>query len=326
MDTFTTLEAILLLLKKELSSSGMVDDWNEKCLYAEKAVCARSRYQLSDCCCFATSTIVDDTDIEHLPSEIEKLGLGLYCYGRDLVDVVSAAVKQKPNVSVQELLQALNYHNINDSFINYSELKKRPKRWNIGIFPHYSALKLRQALTERNADVLADGLLLEYPAGSVIMESGDSEIVSLCNLISSQSEWALYLCITLPSAEEDGHWSHILYHSFPVSPIANPEDRGKTKAPRLIANIDAFVQAFPEVEPETLAQYFLSDLEIANSQQRWEQYMMRRHRQKGWLPPKPLPVRRIRTEDRYASDDYRQVFDLLCYLSFPLEIEIDGIC
>lgn len=324
MDTLTTLEAILLSLQKELEDGNTIDDWDNKCLYAEKALCSKGKYQLSDRCCLAANTIVDDADMEHLPPEMERLGLGLYCYGRDLVDVVSAAVAQQPKASVLELLQAMNYHNIHDSFINFTEMKKRPKRLNIGIFPRFSVSRLKQELATREADVLVSGHFLEYPAGSVMMESGDSEIISLCNLISFQSEWALYFCISLPSAKQAGHWSHMLYQKYPVSPVANPEDK-KLKQPRLIADADAFSRAFPETEAETLSQYFLSDFKVADAQRRWEQYMTRRHAQKQWQPSKPYPVRRVREEDRYTSDDYRQVFDLLHYLSFPLEDEIEGI-
>ena len=102
--------------------------------------------------------------------------------------MVSAAVAQHPKVSIQELLQALNYHSINDSFIDFAEMQKRPKKWNIGIFPRFSVSQLKHELAARKADVLMNGRLLEYPAGSVMMESGDSEIISLCNLISFQSK------------------------------------------------------------------------------------------------------------------------------------------
>lgn len=322
MDKFTTLETILLQLKKELLEEKKVDCWDEKCLYADKALCCKSTYHLSDQCVPAAGTIISDDDMEHLPPEIEAMGLGLYCYGRDLVDVVSSAIEQHPGASVQKLLQALNYHSVNDSFINFSEMKKRPQKWNIGIFPRFSVDQLKYELSRRDADVLSKGRLLEYSSGSVMIESGDSEIISLCNLISFQSTWALYLCIALPSIEQAGHWSHRLYQKYPVSPIANPEDSKKIKQPRLMANVDAFLQAFPETEPETLTQYFQSDFVIADAQRRWEQYMMRRHKQKGWQPPAPPPVQRVRLEDKYNSDDWQQVFDLLRYLSFPLEGEI----
>lgn len=324
MAVFSTLEEILLLLQKELQAGSTMGAWDEKCLYAEKALCAKSRYQLSDRCCLAAGTIVDEADVEHLPPEMEALGLELYCYGQTLVDVAAAAVEQRPSASVHELLQALNYYNINDSFINFSEREKRPKRWNIGIFPSFSVSQLKQELKERKSDVCTRGSLLEYPTGSVMIEGGDSEIISLCNLISYQSGWALYLCISLPSAEQAGHWSHMLYQEHPISPIANPED-SKLKQPRFIANTAALSQAFPGTEPSVLAQYFLSDFKVVDAQRRWEQYMVRRHRQKGWQPPEPHPVLRVRAEDRYPSDDYRQVFDLLRYLSFPLEDEMETI-
>lgn len=242
MDSFTTLEAVLLQLKKELAEGKKIDSWDKKSLYAEKSLCRQSRFNLSDQCIPAAGTTVDDDDIEHLPPEIEAMGLGLYCYGQDLVDVVSSAVEQRPKATAQELLQALNYHNINDSFIDFSEAKKRPKKWSIGIFPRFSAGQLKHELSKRDTDVLSRGHLLEYPSGSVVIESGDSEIISLCNLISFQSEWALYLSISLPSIEQAGYWSHMLYQRHPVSPIANPEDSKKMKQPRLIANVDAFLR------------------------------------------------------------------------------------
>lgn len=322
MERFTTLETILLQLKKELAEGQKLDIWDEKCLYAEKNLCCRSRYKLSDQCILAASTNVSEDDIEHLPPEMEVMGLELYCYGRDLVDVVSSAIKQRPRAAAQELLQALNYHSINDSFIDFSEAKKRPRKWNIGIFPRFSASQLNHELSERKADVLSRGQLLEYPAGSVLIESSDSEIISLCNLISWQSEWALYLYISMPTAEKAGYWDHMLYQKHPISPIANPEDGKKIKQPRFIANIDAFLQAFPKVEPNILAQYFQSDFKIVDAQRRWEQYMIRRHRQKGWQPPDPPPVQRVQPSDMYHSDDWRQVFDFLRYLGFPLENEL----
>ena len=66
----------------------------------------------------------------------------------------------------------------------------------------------------------------------------------------------------MPSVEKAGYWDHMLYQKHPISPIANPEDGKKIKQPRLIANIDAFLQAFPGTDPKILAQYCQSDLII----------------------------------------------------------------
>lgn len=322
MEEFTTLEVVLLSLKKKALSGGIPVEWDGKCLYASKPLCAQSRYQLTDRCCLAAGTTVDNDDVEHLPPEIEAKGLGLYCYGNNLMDVVESAVHQRPDVSAEGLLQALNYHKLNDSFIEYSKMAKRPKIWNIGIFPKYSATQLRAELSARKSDVLSKGCLLEYPAGSVLLESGDSEVGPLCNLISYQSEWALYLYLSLPSVESEGRWSHILYQKYPVSPKPDPQDAKKTNQYRMIADATAFSQAFTGTEPEILEHYLQSDSKIRDAQQRWEKYMVRCHRQRGWQPPVHAPVCRVRPTDDYDSSDWRQVFDFLRYLSFPLEGEI----
>ena len=321
MDEFISLGAILLNVKNDISTGKAEDIWDKRSLYAEKKLCMMRKYQLSDLCCVAANTTVDDNNIEHLPSEIEAMDFGLYCYGRDLADVVSAAVQQKPGASIQELLQALNYYMVNDGFINFSQMKKRPVRWNIGIFPRFSAGQLKCELETRKADILARGRLLEYPLGSVLIESGNSDIATLCDLISYHSEWALYLCITLPFTEKEGFWTHILYHKQPISPIANPADK-KLKQPRLIANIDAFSQAFAGTAPETLSKYLQSDSRIVEREYQWEQYMIRRYKQKGWEPTKKDTPYRVLPTDQYSSSDWRQVFDFLKYLSFPLESEI----
>lgn len=321
MDKPVSLETILLHIKNDVLSGKGEYIWNEKCLYAEKKLCSMRMYQLSDLCFVADSTAVDNDNIEHLPSEIENIGFGLYCYGSDLVDVVSAAVQQKPSISIQELLYALNYYMVNNGFINFSKIKKQPTRWNIGIFPRFSADQLKCELDKRKADILDRGHLLEYPLGSVLIENGNSDIATLCDLISYRSEWALYLCITLPSVEKKGFWTHILYHRQPASPISNPADK-KLKQTRLIANIDAFVQAFAGTDPETLSKYLQSDSRIVERECQWEQYMIRHHKQKGWEPPKAHTSYRVLPTDQFCSGDWRQVFDFLKYLSFPIESEI----
>ena len=90
----------------------------------------------------------------------------------------------------------------------------------------------------------------------------------------------------------------------------------------MIADAEAFSQAFAGTEPKILAQYLQSDSKIRDAQQRWEKYMARRYRQRSWQPPVHAPICRVRPTDEYDSGDWRQVFDFLRYLSFPLEGEI----
>lgn len=187
-------------------------------------------------------------------------------------------------------------------------------------YAHYFAsLSLRyhswvrdRYLMNPNDPMLADDIYRSGVAGVISQQLGGLDLPQWENEFAT----ALY--------KQAGHWSHMLYQKYPVSPIANPEDK-KLKQPRLIADTNAFSRAFPETEAEILSQYFRSDFKVADAQRRWEQYMIRRHAQKQWQPPEPSPVHRVRKEDRYTSDDYRQVFDLLRYLSFPLEAEIEDI-
>lgn len=319
MDKPIRLETILLQIKNDVAE-GKADIWERKSLYAETKLCTGGKYQLSDLCCVAENTTVDDNN-ECLPSEINSMGWGLYCYGQNLVDIVSAAVQQKPGASAQELLYALNYYMDNDSFIDFSKVNNRPEKWHIGIFPKFSAEQLKHELITRKSDVLNKGQLLEYPSGTALVESGNSSIVTLCDLISFRSEWALYICISLPAVGADGYWGHILYHKQLVSPIANIADK-KLKQPRLTANMDAFSQAFAGTDPSILLKYLQWDYKIRERQRQWEEYMSRRNKQKGWKPIAAPSTDHIRPEDQYCSGDWRQVFDFLNYLSFPFQERI----
>ena len=73
MDKLISLEAILLNVKNDVSTGKAGDIWDERSFYAEKKLCMMRRYQLSDRCCVAASTTVDDDNIEYLPSEIEAM-------------------------------------------------------------------------------------------------------------------------------------------------------------------------------------------------------------------------------------------------------------
>lgn len=117
-----------------------------------------------------------------------------------------------------------------------------------------------------------------------------------------------------------GRWSHHFYRDgYPAGPRACPDDRKKRNQYRLRADTDALCEGFPGTEKEILEAYFRSDFEIRTGEERWAQSMARRYRQKGWMPPPAPPVRRVRPSDRYLSDDWRQVYSLMDYLSFPLE-------
>lgn len=318
MEPLTTLENVFTHLMDQLRG-GTGEDWDQKCLYAPPEVCAKSRCALSDPCLLLKATTVDDELVEHLPPEAEAAGLSLYCYGHTLFDVAESALQQRPKLTTEELLRALNYYNIHDSFLPFQEEKRRPKQWNIGLFPSFSAERLRQETEERYPDFLSRGRLLFCPCGSALIEGGDSELISMCNLISFASEWALFVGVTLPSPSREGRWSHHLYHAgYPSGPRAHPEDSKKQNQHRLVADLEGFTRAFPGTEAALLENYLRSDALIRDAYDRWVQFMTRRHRQKNWQPPESPPPSHVRPTDQYSSHDWRQVTDFLQYLGFPL--------
>ena len=61
--------------------------------------------------------VVEDRDI--YPADAVEQDLQLVYYGEQLIDVLSVALEEKPNASPQDLVDALNYYNRCDIFMNF---------------------------------------------------------------------------------------------------------------------------------------------------------------------------------------------------------------
>lgn len=206
---------------------------------------------------------------------------------------------------------------------------KPPSKWELGLFPGLSKDQLQDELTQYQHQHSRWGRILEYPAGAVLVEGGKiggaREVTPLCNLISFRSTWALSLGITLPASGQEGLWAHYFYQNgLWSSPRRHPDDLAKQNQFRSVADTEAIARAFSGTDPAVLEEYFHEDANIRIRLSQWASYMARRHRQKGWQPPEPPPIRRIRPEDRYLSNDWRLVFDLARYLGFPIEGELEA--
>ena len=57
---------------------------------------------------------MEDRDI--YPADVVEQDLQLVYYGEQLLDVLSVALEEKPDASLQDLVDALNYYNQHDSF------------------------------------------------------------------------------------------------------------------------------------------------------------------------------------------------------------------
>ena len=103
-----SLEQLIEQVRVDESSS---DDF---CLYGKEdgeLALARS-YWVSD-----YPDVVDDSDV--YPADASEQHLQLVYYGEQLIDVLTVALEEKPDASLQDLVGALNYYNRYDIFMNF---------------------------------------------------------------------------------------------------------------------------------------------------------------------------------------------------------------
>ena len=103
-----SLEQIIEQMRLDKLSS---DDF---CLYAEEygELRLNSLYWVSD-----YPDVVEDRDV--YPTEVAEQNLQLVYYGEQLIDVLTVALEEKPDASLQDLVGALNYYNRYDIFMNF---------------------------------------------------------------------------------------------------------------------------------------------------------------------------------------------------------------
>ena len=103
-----SLEQLIEQVRVDESSS---DDF---CLYGKEdgeLALARS-YWVSD-----YPDVVDDSDV--YPADASEQHLQLVYYGEQLLDVLTVALEEKPDASLQDLVGALNYYQQHDSFMPF---------------------------------------------------------------------------------------------------------------------------------------------------------------------------------------------------------------
>ena len=60
---------------------------------------------------------MEDRDV--YPADATDQHLQLVYYGEQLIDVLTVAIEEKPDASLQDLVDALNYYNQHDSFMPF---------------------------------------------------------------------------------------------------------------------------------------------------------------------------------------------------------------
>ncbi|WP_049502978.1 DUF7716 domain-containing protein [Streptococcus oralis] len=84
------------------------------CLYGKEdgELKLDSLYSVSD-----YPDVVEDRDV--YPADATDQHLQLVYYGEQLIDVLAVALEEKPDASLQDLVEALNYYNRYDSFMTF---------------------------------------------------------------------------------------------------------------------------------------------------------------------------------------------------------------
>ena len=105
-----SLEQIIEQVRLDESSS---DDF---CLYGKEdgELLLDRLYWVSD-----YPDVVEDRDV--YPTDVAEQDLQLVYYGEQLIDVLSVALEEKPDVSCQDLVEALNYYQQHDSFMKFED-------------------------------------------------------------------------------------------------------------------------------------------------------------------------------------------------------------
>ena len=103
-----SLEQIIKQMRVDKLSS---DDF---CLYAkEYGELALDRlYWVSD-----YPDVVEDRDV--YPTDVAEQDLQLVYYGEQLIDVLTVALEEKPDASLQDLVEALKYYQEHDTFLPF---------------------------------------------------------------------------------------------------------------------------------------------------------------------------------------------------------------
>ena len=103
-----SLEQIIEQMRVDESSS------DEFCIYGKEdgELVLDRLYWVSD-----YPDVVEDRDV--YPMDVAEQNLQLVYYGEQLIDVLTVALEEKPDASLQDLVDALNYYNRYDIFMNF---------------------------------------------------------------------------------------------------------------------------------------------------------------------------------------------------------------
>lgn len=287
-------------------------------VYTTLEVCKNFDLCLSDWCCLEDSPTGDNKGDDIFPLFAREKNLEVVCSGKNIIDVVSFALRQKPAVTADELLDSLKYYLNRDALLELNN--KNFTEINFVIIPNLTKERFTPIVEQFGVKRLHEYKVIALEKALVVYTfDKKSSYAPLADYVSHINPYALVISMN------HEYWSHMLYLNGYCSPsdcILPGQERKKKPKIELGANIEAFKKVFPDADV-TIMEHYLYQTRFRglerNAQTIKEFYISRGISEK-------LIQREgefyIMSDDRFPVGNCYQAFDFMLYLGFDLPITL----
>ncbi|WP_310604577.1 DUF7716 domain-containing protein [Anaerosporobacter sp.] len=301
-----------------VSSSEQNSEFESLYVYVRMKTIENDDISLNEECFFDDAPAGGDDDQDVFPLFVQENNLEVLCSCVQIVDVVTAALQQKPNVSTIELLESLDYYLRRDGFLELN--KKRESQIHFVIMPRLTSEKFYSLIEGFGEKRLHTYQLISFKQGLVFYTyDKKSDYPSLAGYIDRQNGSALAISIC------ENFWSHLLYFNGFCSParcIMPGQEKKKKPKMEHAANLAEFQKAFPNTDVIIMEQYLFQEkyrgLE-RNAQTIKEFYHFNGMSEKLFQREGECYVME---EDRFPVGNSRQAFDFMRYLGYDLSVSL----
>lgn len=294
------------------------NELNSLCVYTTLEVCRKLDLCLSDWCYLEDSPTSDDKGEDVFSLFVRENDLEVLCYGVNIVDVVSIALRQKSAVTTLELLESLTYYFSRDAFLNLN--KKNFSEINFVIIPNLTKEQFTPIVERFGVNRLREYKMITLKQALVIYTyDKKSSYAPLADYVSRINSYALVISIN------NQYWSHMLYLNGYCSPsdcLLPGQERKKKPKMELGANMEAFKKVFPDADVAIMEHYLYQTRFRGpeRSAQTIKEFYISRgisekliQRNGGFY---------VMSDDRFPVGNSHQAFDFMRYLGFDFPMDL----
>lgn len=250
--------------------------------------------------------VIGDSDV--LPLFAKEQRLEVFCSGAILIDVFNSAIRQKPDASAQELLDALEHYLVQDGFYIFGAPPVHEKQ--LALLPHRTP-KLMSKLLKRYGEYRLRKYAIHDLHHAVLLVSDDekADLRTLCQFAAREDKAKTAKALHIAVLKQE--WTHILSDRdgwiSPARYILPGQERKKNPKTR-VGPIPAAFLSFSKECKEPVIDLYLKAAQ--NSDEVKAECILK------------AGEYFVREADRYPVGDGRQVFDFLDYLGFDIPADI----